>query len=188
VHEGFTNYSETLFVDCQYGTKAGDEYCRGTRRNIRNDKPIIAPYDVNAEGSGDMYYKGGNMLHTIRCIIGNDETFRQILRGLNKTFYHQTVTTKQVEDYMTQRSGMDLSKVFDEYLRTTSIPTLTYSVKDGQTTYHWTTCVDGFNMPVRIDLPDGTTKLLQVTTAPSQATLPGDLKVDPNMFVNVKAE
>jgi len=188
VHEGFTNYSETLFVDCQYGTKAGDEYCRGTRRNIRNDKPIIAPYDVNAEGSGDMYYKGGNMLHTIRCIIGNDETFRQILRGLNKTFYHQTVTTKQVEDYMTQQSGMDLSKVFDEYLRTTSIPTLTYSVKDGQTTYHWTTCVDGFNMPVRIDLPDGTTKLLQVTTAPSQATLPGDLKVDPNMFVNVKAE
>ena len=85
---------------------------------------MIGRYGVNNEGSGDMYYKGANLIHTIRQIINDDEKFRQILRGLNKDFYHQTVTSKQVEDYIIQKSGKDLSKVFDQYLRTTQIPVL----------------------------------------------------------------
>ena len=100
IHESFTNYSETLFTENLYGKKAGDEYCYGTRKNIKNDRTIIGFYGVNKEGSGDMYDKGGNMLHTIRHVINNDIKFRKILRGLNETFYHQTVTTKQVEDYI----------------------------------------------------------------------------------------
>ncbi len=102
VHEGFTNYSETLFTEYYFGKKAATEYVVGIRKNIRNDKPIIGNYGVNNEGSGDMYYKAGNMIHTIRQVINNDEKFRQILRGLNKTFYHQTVTSKQIEDYIKQ--------------------------------------------------------------------------------------
>ncbi len=104
VHEGFTNYSETLFTDYFYGKQAGNEYCIGTRKGIQNDIPIIGPYNVNQEGSGDMYPKAGNMLHTIRQVIDNDEEFRMILRGLNKTFYHQTVTTKQIENYISKES------------------------------------------------------------------------------------
>ncbi|HEX2683683.1 MAG TPA: M1 family metallopeptidase, partial [Ferruginibacter sp.] len=99
IHESFTNYSETLFTDYWYGKDAGNAYVQGTRKNIANDIPIIGAYNVNQEGSGDMYYKGGNMLHIIRQLVNDDEKFRQILRGLNKTFYHQTVTTRQVEDY-----------------------------------------------------------------------------------------
>ncbi|MEO6820798.1 MAG: M1 family metallopeptidase, partial [Ginsengibacter sp.] len=100
IHEGFTNYSETLFTEFYYGKKAGSEYVIGIRKNIRNDKPIIGHYGVQDEGSGDMYYKASNMIHMIRQIIDNDEKFRQILRGLNKKFYHQTVTSRQIEDYI----------------------------------------------------------------------------------------
>jgi aminopeptidase N len=152
VHEGFTNYSETLFTTCEYGVEAGNAYCLGTRALIENDIPIIGPYGVNQEGSGDMYYKGGNLLHTIRQIINNDSTFRGILRGLNKTFYHKTVTTKEVEDYISRQSGIDLSKVFDQYLRTTQIPVLEYSIKGKDLRFRFTNCVKGFGMPVKVKL------------------------------------
>jgi aminopeptidase N len=124
VHEGITNYSETLFIDYIFGKNAADEYNYGIRRGIRNDQPIIAHYNVNDQGSGDMYPKGGNLMHAIRHSMDNDELFRKILRGLNKDFYHQTVTSRQVENYISQKSGYDYSKVFDQYLRTTQIPKL----------------------------------------------------------------
>ena len=122
IHESFTNYSEALFIESLYGKKAANEYVIGIRQNIANDIPIIGDYNVNSEGSGDMYYKGANMIHNIRQLINNDEKFRRILRGLNKTFYHQTVTTKQIEDYIIKESGLKLQSLFNEYLRTTKVP------------------------------------------------------------------
>ena len=160
IHESFTNYSESLFVEYYYGKDAGFEYVRGTRKGIKNDKPIIGNYDVNNEGSGDMYPKGANMLHTLRQIVNDDEKWRGILRGLNSTFYHQTVTTKQIEDYLSQQVGIDLSTVFNQYLRDTRIPTLEYFFKDNQFGYRWTNCVAGFNMPVKVTL-NGKEELLQ---------------------------
>jgi len=152
VHEGFTNYSETLFTDYYYGKEAGNEYNYGTRKRIRNVATIIGYYGVNKEGSGDMYYKGGNLLQTIRHAIDNDEKWRQILRGLNKTFYHQTVTTSQVEDYISNQSGINFSKVFDQYLRTTQIPVLKYyySKDNRYLFYKWDNCITGFNLPLEL--------------------------------------
>jgi len=153
VHEGFTNYTETLYTTWLYGTEAGNDYCIGTRKNIDNDKTIIAPYNVNKEGSGDMYYKGGNMLHMIRQIMG-DSAFRGMLRGLQSTFYHQTVTTKQIEDFISNAAHTDLSKVFDQYLRTIKIPVLAYQSNGDILSYRWTNCVKGFNMPVKVFIGD----------------------------------
>jgi len=150
VHEGFTNYAEPLFVECQFGKKAADEYCQGLRRNIQNDEPVIGPYGVNKEGSGDMYAKGANLLHTIRQVINDDEKFRSILRGLNKDYYHGTVTSKEVENYISKKSGKDLSLIFDQYLRTTKIPQLEYKIKGYSFSYRWTNCVKGFKMPIKI--------------------------------------
>ena len=150
VHEGFTMYSEALFVEYHYGKKAAEEYVQGIRNNINNDKPIIGPYGVNQEGSTDMYNKGASMLHTIRQVINNDTLFRQILRGLNKDFYHKTVNTGDVEKYMSDKSGKDLSKIFDQYLRTIKIPVLEYKMKGTKLFYRWTNSVSGFNMPVAI--------------------------------------
>ncbi len=189
VHEGFTDYSEVLFVECQYGRQAADEYCQGLRRNIDNDIPIIGPYGVNQEGSGDMYAKGANMLHTIRTVINNDGLFRDILRGLNATFYHKTVTTKQVEDFMSRKAGIDLSKIFDQYLRTTKIPQLEYRYEGDEVSYRWTNCVPGFSMPVYLGTANAF--LLQPTTDWQKTKLPAGTSVEainPNYYVTLKKD
>jgi aminopeptidase N len=149
IHEGFTNYTETLFTTYMYGEEAGNDYVIGTRKNISNESNIIGTYNVNKEGSGDMYYKGGNMLHMIRQIMG-DSAFRGMLHGLQGTFYHQTVTTQQVEEYMSRYAGKDFSKIFDQYLRTTQIPVLTYQTSGNVISYRWGNCVKGFDMPVKV--------------------------------------
>lgn len=154
IHESFTAYSESLFLDYYYGKQASSEYIIGTRKNISNDKPIIGIYDVNHEGSSDMYFKGSNMLHTLRQLIEDDKKWRNILRGLNTTFYHQTVTTKQVESYLSEQSEIDLSSFFNQYLRTTKIPTLEYTYNKKKLKYRWVNIVDDFDMPVQIKIND----------------------------------
>lgn len=185
IHESFTNYSESLFVEYYYGKDAGSEYVRGTRKGIKNDKPIIGNYNVNNEGSGDMYPKGGNMLHTLRQIVNDDEKWRTILRGLNSTFYHQTVTTKQIEDYLSNAVGIDLNTFFIQYLRDIRIPTLEYFFKDNQFGYRWTNCVPGFNMPVKVTL-NGKEELLKPETEwksiPANTENP-KLEIDTNFYV-----
>jgi aminopeptidase N len=155
VHESFTNYSEGLYTEYHFGKEAGAEYIRGTRKQIANREPIIGVYGVNREGSTDMYYKGGNMLHTIRQIVNDDAKWREILRGMNRKFYHQVVDGAQIEAYVSEHAGRNLQKVFDQYLRDTRIPELEVKVKKGKLLYRWTNCVPGFDMPVRITLNPG---------------------------------
>ena len=164
IHESFTNYSENLFTEYYYGKAAGAQYVVGCRANIRNDRPIIGVYNVNHAGSGDMYYKGGNMLHMIRQLVGDDEKWRQLLRGMNKTFYHQTVTTRQIEQYMIQQTGLNLKPIFDQYLRDVRIPVLEYRPVAGGLQYRWANTVAGFDMPVRVCLDEsGPYDVLQPT-------------------------
>lgn len=185
IHESFINYSESLYVEYFYGKDAATEYVLGTRRNIRNDRPITGMYNVNSSGSGDMYSKGGNMLHTIRQIIDDDEKWRNILRGLNKDFYHQVVKGSQIEEYLTSKVGINLKTVFDQYLRDIRIPVFEYFVKDGKLTYRWNNCVQGFNMPLRIYV-SGERKDIVPTSRFSTIDLETDkpeIKVDPNYYV-----
>ena len=150
IHESFTAYSENLFLDYHFGTEASNAYVTGTRKKIQNDRPIIGNYNVNNSGSSDMYYKGANMLHTLRQIIDNDEKWRSILVGLNKDFYHQTVTTQQIEDYIDRYFKIDLKPFFDQYLRTIKIPTLEYKLENNNLLYRWSNVVDGFSIPVNV--------------------------------------
>ncbi|MFD3002960.1 M1 family metallopeptidase [Pontibacter toksunensis] len=188
IHESFTNYSEGLFVDYHYGKDAGNAYVIGTRQGIKNDKPIIGKYDVNYRGSGDMYPKGGNMLHTLRQVVNDDEKWRSILRGLNREFYHQTVTTQQIENYLSKQTGRDLSAFFDQYLRDVRIPKLEYQVTGNGLRYRWGNSVAGFNMPVKVSL-DGKEKWLEPTTSWKELKVKGkpSLKVDPNFYVETAA-
>lgn len=152
IHESFIAYSENLFVDYFWGKEASAEYCRGTRLNISNNRPIVGVYGVNYPGSGDMYSKGANMLHTLRQIIDDDEKWRQILRGLNKEFYHQTVKSEQIENYIIKNTGRDLNSFFNQYLRDIRIPTFEYALVNGNMRYRWTNCVDGFNMRTKVHI------------------------------------
>ncbi len=150
IHESFTAYSENLFLDYHFGTEASNAYVTGTRKKIQNDKPIIGYYNVNNSGSSDMYYKGANMLHTLRQIIDNDEKWRSILVGLNKDFYHQTVTTQQIEDYIDKYFEIDLKPFFNQYLRTIKIPILEYKIENSALSYRWSNIVDNFSIPVNV--------------------------------------
>ncbi|WP_367118474.1 M1 family metallopeptidase [Chryseobacterium sp.] len=151
IHESFTMYSEILFTEKYMDKKSADIYAIGLRDKIQNDVPIIGQYGVRNEGSGDMYPKGASMIHTMRQVINDDEKFRQILRGLNKEFYHQTVTTQQIENYLSSKSGIDFSSVFDQYLRTTKIPTLEYSQSGETLKFRYTDIVKNLKLPVRIN-------------------------------------
>ncbi len=164
IHEGFTNYSESLFIEDIRNKLAGQEYIHGTRRTILNDRPIIGTYNVNKEGSGDMYCKSGNMLNMIRIIINNDDKWRAILRGLNSTFYHQTVTTAQIIDYINQQSGLNLTTIFDQYLRYKNIPVLEFRFEGGKPACRWIADVDGFNMPVRVRVKGGEYQFINPAT------------------------
>ena len=188
IHESFTSYSENLFLDYYYGKEASAEYVIGTRKNIVNDKPIIGQYNVNKEGSGDMYYKGANILHTLRQLIEDDEKWRQILRGLNRTFYHQTVTTQQVENYISQQTGIDLTEFFNQYLRTIKIPTLEYSIKNKELKYRWINIVDKFDMPIQVVL-DGKEQWLFPKAEWNTMVLESNnasLEIDPDFYVYSK--
>jgi aminopeptidase N len=188
IHESFTAYSENLFLDYHYGKEASAEYVIGTRSSIKNERPIIGTYGVNSEGSGDMYYKGANMLHTIRQLVNDDEKWRQILRGLNKEFYHQTVTTQQVEKFLSTESGIDLGSVFDQYLRDIRIPVLEYKLDDKRMTYKWNQVVDGFTMPIEI-LVNGKLQWITPTTKSQQLTLhsrKASIEIDENYYVKMR--
>jgi aminopeptidase N len=188
VHEGFTSYSENLFLDYHYGKEASEAYVQGLRQNIKNDRPVIGTYNVNSEGSGDMYYKGSNLLHTIRQLVNDDEKWRQVLRGLNKDFYHQTVTTAQIENYIAKKTNLKLDKFFDQYLRTTMTPVLEYTIDGKKLKYRYTNVVDGLHMPIRVFINDIAVWINPTTTwkkAPKYRR-GATFKVDSNFYIDVK--
>ena len=190
IHESFGTYAEGLFTECQEGKKAGAVYLVGLRKNVGNDEPIIGVYGVNHEGSGDMYDKGANMLHTIRQLVNDDTRWRGILRGLGKTFGHQTVSSMQVEHYISRQSGLNLNKVFDQYLRETKIPVLEYKLEGPRLSYRWSNVVRGFAMPVKVATSPGTFAWIRPRenwkTISVRLGRPEDFRVDENFYVVAK--
>jgi aminopeptidase N len=193
VHEGFTCYSESLFIETYYGKQAALAYIQGLRRNIQNDIPIIGPYNVNKEGSGDMYFKGSNLLGMIRTLINNDDKWHGILRGLNKTFYHQTVTTEQVESYINEQAGISFTPLFDQYLRHPNIPTLNVKFENGKVYAKWTADIKGFNIPIRLRKKGGDYYFIKLDSEYAAIQLPGltkeNLEIDTlEYYIKVEME
>jgi aminopeptidase N len=191
VHESFANYAENIYTECLTGDpEKGAAYVIGSRARINNDRPIVGPYGVNGTGSGDMYYKGGSMLHTLRQLVDDDGRWREMLRGLNGTFRHQTVTGAQVEEYLARASGLDLDAFFDQYLRTTMVPALEYRREGSRLSYRWADIVPGFDMPVRVTLKNGEYTLIRPTTEwqTVQIDLPDGSAValDPDFYATLR--
>ncbi|MDG1873206.1 MAG: M1 family metallopeptidase [Mariniblastus sp.] len=191
IHESFTNYSENLFVEYHFTEKEAQDYVIGCRKLINNKSPIIGAYDVNQKGNGgDMYYKGGNMIHTIRHVINDDEKWRSILRGLNENFWHKTVTTQEVESFINEKSGIDFSKYFDQYLRDTRIPVLNYQIDGEQITYHFTEVVDGFSIRIKVNI-NGEEVWIKPTGNPQTLKWNSEIKsisVDRNFYIKTKTK
>ena len=183
IHESFTTYSENLYLDYHYGKEASSDYVIGTRFSISNKSPMIGPYGVNRRGS-DIYTKGANVLHTLRQIANDDEKWRMILRGLNKKFYHQTVESKQIEDYISLNIGFDLSTFFNQYLRDIRIPNFEYRVEDGVLTYRWVNVIENFTMPLEIEVLEKKIILYPETTKKSIKINSDKIKINRNYYVN----
>jgi len=188
VHESFANYSEGIYTECLFGKDSGAAYTVGTRRGIRNVAPIVpAEYGVNAQGSGDMYPKGGNMLHTIRQIVNDDEKWRGILRGLNQTFWHKVVTGEEIQRYISAEAGIDLTRVFKQYLTDIRIPVLEYQVAGDSVRYRWTETIPGFDMPIRVRFGGDQWQTIKPTEGWQRLTAPtgraGEFAVDVNYYI-----
>jgi len=190
VHEGFTSYSESIYTECRFGKEAGAEYTRGLRSRIQNEQPITGKYGLNNEGSGDMYYKGNNMLHMIRQIVDNDSTWKNILHGIQKEFYHQTVSADQIERYIIEKSGKDLDDVFDQYLHYANLPTFQYYIQDGVLHYRWHADIAQFDMPLKVTIDDsGRDSFIYPTSERwkrKDLLLPNasDFSIDKNFYIN----
>lgn len=183
IHESFTHYSEYLFLEYHFGERAADEYARGVRLSIQNDRPIIGIYDVHYEGSSDMYYKGGNMLHTLRQVFNDDELWRATLRGLNRDFRHQTVTSAQIEQYLSEAYGEDLTPFFDQYLRDIRIPVLEFAMRDGRFFYRWSNTQSSFTMPVKVRLNNEWEWLTPTTSWAVEERLVRQVEVHPDFYI-----
>jgi aminopeptidase N len=152
IHEGFTQYSEIVFTECQFGYDKAMKYANGLSDNVNNDQPIIGHYGVNKEGSGDMYPKGALLLNTVRHIVNDDEKWWKILLKYSETYRHQIIDTKTVIDFFNTESGLNLTPVFNQYLRYTTIPRLEFrssGTKD-QFEFAWKTDEPNFEMPIDI--------------------------------------
>ena len=174
IHEGFTTYSETVFVECRYGYQDAMRYINGEKNSIANDRPVIGHFGVNNEGSGDMYYKAAAMLNTMRHIIADDKKWWAVLRDYAETFRHKIIDTQTVLDFFNRESGLKFDKVFEQYLRTTMIPKLVLEQKRGTVTYFWADAVPGFDMPVDVEIQGKKVRLFP-TLAPQKLKKRTDL-------------
>ncbi|MFT6853837.1 MAG: aminopeptidase N [Cyclobacteriaceae bacterium] len=186
IHESFTTYSQGLFVEYHYGKQAGDDYQIGIRKGISNDKSMIGQYGINDTNyTGDNYPKGATILHMLRQLVNDDQKWRETLRGLNKEFYHQTVTTQQIESYISGKTGLDLTNFWDQYLRTNQMPVLEYYFANNQLSYRWTNSLKEFGMPLKIAL-NGLEEWIYPTTKWQSKNIETEeltLKVDRNFYV-----
>lgn len=164
IHEGFTSYTETIFAECIHGKDDAFQYQLGKRKLIKNIKPVQGEYNTCADGNTDNYYKAAQMIHMIRMLIHNDNSFWNLMRGLNRHFYHKIIYSADIENYITQFTGMDLSKFFDQYLRRNELPVLEIrNDEEDILEYRYINCVEGFDMPVDILIKDKPTRIFPKT-------------------------
>ncbi len=190
IHESFGTYAESIYVEYHFGKEDAATYVIGTRRGIRNDKPIIGQYGLNNRGSSDMYSKGANILHTMRHMLDDDDKWLAMLRGIQSEFWHQTVTTAQVEGYINKVTGFDFGLVFDQYLRTKDIPLLRWSADGKELTVWFERVVPGFAAPVVLEL-NGKPQRVVVSDQPSVVELKSrvkSLELDRNFYMDVQGE
>jgi aminopeptidase N len=156
IHEGWTTYLECLYVEFMFGKDDGLKYTNGYQSKVRNQQPIIAPRGVNATPPQDQYFKGALFLNTLRSVVNDDKRWWVLLRDFYQHFKYQTIMTEDVVAYFNQKTGRNLTPIFDQYLRHTAIPVLELIFDDSNKAvrYRWRADEPGFAMPVRVGTKD----------------------------------
>ena len=156
IHEGWTTYLESLYVEYQWGKADAIKYLNGYKNKVHNLRPIVAEHGVNAEPTEDQYFKGALMLNTLRSIVDDDAKWWKLLHDFYQHFKYQNITTEDEVSFFNQHTGMNLTPVFDQYLRQAQIPRLEllFGEAPGMVMYKWNADEEDFSMPVRVGTPD----------------------------------
>lgn len=150
IHESFTHYAESIFLEHHFGKDTAFEYIRGVRSRIKNDRPIQGPFGVNRSGSGDMYYKGANIWHMLRTLVDDDEKWRNLLIGIQTHFKHQTLNAEELRRFIEDVLDFSLKPFFQQWFQSEQIPILEYRIFPGGFEYRWGPSVENFNMPIDV--------------------------------------
>lgn len=150
IHEGFTTYAESIFIECRHGEDEASKYLYGIRRNIQNERPMIGAYGVNETGPGDIYYKGANMIHTLRNLVADDELWFQTLLKFTTEFKHKITHTEEVIAFFNRELGKNYSAFFEQYLYHKEIPVLQLRKKGKRIEARWKVFAKNFEMPVEL--------------------------------------
>jgi aminopeptidase N len=151
IHEGWTTYLECLYVEYRWGREDGLKYTNGYKARVSNVRPIITPRGINQEPPPDQYFKGALFLNTLRSVVNDDARWWTLLHDFYQHFKYQNIMTEDVVRYFNQQTGMDLTPVFDQYLRHTALPALELKFDEaaGAVSYRWKADEPGFRMPIR---------------------------------------
>ncbi|MDE1161023.1 MAG: M1 family metallopeptidase [Acidobacteriaceae bacterium] len=150
IHEGWTTYMELLYVEYRWGKGDMLRYANGLKPKVHNERPVIPPCGVNAEPPQDQYFKGALMINTLRSLVGDDAKWFADIHDFYQQFKYQQITTAQVEDWWSKRTGMMLKPFFDEYLRHATMPVLELKFADGKVSYRYKAEEAKFAMPVKV--------------------------------------
>ena len=152
IHEGWTTYLETLYVEYRWGHDDALKYMGGLKPKVVNMRPIIAERGVNAEPTQDQYFKGALMINTLRSVVNDDAKWWALLHEFYQYFKYQNIMTEDVEAWFNLHTGMNLTPVFDQYLRHAAIPRmeLLFGEAPGMVMYKWDADEDSFAMPVKV--------------------------------------
>lgn len=153
IHESFCTYSEAIYVECLHGYDTAMTYVNALKRNVGNRKPIMGVYGVNKEGDSDMYVKGMLFLNTIRHVVNNDDLWWSTIKNMSDTTFKMRNTNyKEVVQVMSEKTGMYLAPIFEQYVKWPAIPVLQYKVKKKGNEYcmkyRWKVNAKSFEMPV----------------------------------------
>ncbi len=166
IHEGWTTYMESLYVEYRWGKADAIRYLNGLVPKVRNRQPVIPPHGINAEPTEDQYFKGALMINTLRSVIDDDPQWFADLHDFYQHFKYQSIMTEDVVAWWNQRTGMDLTPFFNEYLRHAAIPVLRlkFDAVKGTVAYRWCADEPAFAMPIKIGKPGNLTLVTPVTT------------------------
>jgi len=162
IHEGWTTYLESLYVEYLYGKADGLKYNNGYKAKVKDDRPILASdgkggtlHGVNEQPPQDQYFKGTLFIGTLRSVVDDDAKWFALLHDFFQHFKYHNILTEDVVAYFNEKTGMNLTPIFDQYLRHTAIPTLELKFDEsaGTVSYKWKVDVAGFAMPVKVGDP-----------------------------------
>lgn len=177
IQEGWATYLEGLYVEHQFGYAAALKYLNGYQAKVKNKEPIITPQGIHRSPPLDQYFKGALFLNTLRHVVDDEKQWRKILYSFFQRFKYHNIMTEDVVEFFNQKTGLNLTPVFNQYLRHADLPTLELEFREGRVAYRWKADEPGFAMPVRVGTRDHwqtiqpTQEWQQLSTALTKETL-----------------